>query len=81
LLTNKEECLVTEEEWENRDTLIITGSDLGMILLAELLLNISNPKQENNEFDLECENGFRGIGPGSVEVKFWLPGSIGWNGK
>lgn len=73
-LTNKQECTVNDDDWKNRDTIIITGFDFGMILFADLLLNIGSEKQKRNEFVLEDENGFRGVGPGSAEVVIWLSG-------
>lgn len=75
-LTNEDECVVNE--WESRDTVIITGNLDAQFNLADLLMTIGLDRTKRSEFVLESEIGFRGVGPGSVEVVFWLPGSLGW---
>ncbi len=77
-LTNLDECVVTEDDWQQRDTLMGFGSDQGSVRLAELFLNISRPAELRDEFELEGELGFRGVAPGSAEVRLWLPGSFDW---
>lgn len=77
-LTNEDEMIADEADWVNRDTVIISGTDVSLVLLAELLMNISNKNNKITEIDLEGEMGFRGVGPGSAEVKILLPGSFGW---
>jgi hypothetical protein len=72
-LSNTREFLSTEEEWKSRDTIYIYGNDTSFILLAELLLNASLPNNETEEYELEGEGGFRGVGKWSAEVKFLLP--------
>lgn len=62
-----------------RDTLAGFGSVQGTAALAELLLNISEPSVSQNEYALESEVGFRGVAPGSVELRLFLPGSIVWD--
>ncbi len=57
----------------------IDGGLEGMGRLVEFLLNISDPRNEGVEFDLEGEDGFRGVAPASPEVRFGLPGSIWWD--
>ena len=79
-LTNAADCLVTEKDWATRDTVHCCGSDHGMVLFAELLLNASRPDATVTEYEREGELGFRGVGPGSAEVTLFLPGSIGWDG-
>ena len=56
------------------------GSLLGTILLAEFLLNVSAKEATGMDYSLECEMGVRGVAPGSMELRFFLPGSPGWNG-
>lgn len=51
-----------------------------MILLAEFLLNISAKEAMGVEYSLECEMGVRGVAPGSMELRLFLPGAFGWNG-
>lgn len=67
---------ITDEEWNKRDTVKMFGSDIGMILFAELLLNVALPQNEEDEYELEGEGGFRGVGTNSAEVKMFLPGHI-----
>lgn len=70
---------VTDEEWNGRDIVRCTGSDHGNILFANLLLNASHPEEERNEFALESECGFGGVGTGSAEAKLVLHGNQGWD--
>jgi hypothetical protein len=69
----------TEQQRAERDTVRGFGSVIGAIRFASLLLDIGNAQCEANEFHLECDAGFRGVAPASVEVSLWLPGSIAWN--
>ena len=62
-----------------RDTLAGFGSARGMAAFAELLLNISEPSVSQNEYALESEVGFRGVAPGSTELRLFLPGSLCWD--
>lgn len=62
----------TEEDWYRRETIIGFGNDRGSIRLAELLLNASRPQNTLNEYELEGEAGFRGVGELSAEVKLHL---------
>lgn len=78
-LTNAEDCLVTEEDWKNRNTLKGCGSDIGSVRFAELLLNASRPEETGNEYALEGEVGYRGVAPGSSEVTLYLPGQLFWD--
>ncbi len=78
LLTNEAECVNHDADWEKRDTVIGFGSDLGTAHLIELLLDASRSSSPVEEFELEGEGGFRGVGPLSCEVRLWLPGSFGW---
>lgn len=81
-LSNLEMDLGTDvTQWEARDALFIEGKDHSLIRLAKLLLDIGNSKQVSKEYDLENNIGFEGVSPGSVEVKFVLPGSDCWQGK
>ncbi len=68
----------TDEEWNKRDTVKIFGRDTGMVLFAELLLNAALPQNDEDEYELEGEGGFRGVGINSAEVKMFLPGHIFW---
>ena len=77
-LTNADESIGRESDWATRDTVVGFGTDEGTARLVELLLNASRPSSRVDEFELECECGFRGVAPGSCEVRLWLPGSFGW---
>lgn len=76
-LTNIGNMLVNDD-WGNRDTVGVFGRDIGMVLFAELLLNAALPQNNTDEYELEGENGFRGVGIGSAEVTLFLPGHICW---
>ena len=77
-LSNMECFLNSNKDWKNRDTVRIFGSDTGMVLFAELLLNAALPQNEEDEYQLEGEGGFRGVGINSSEVTLLLPGHIFW---
>ncbi len=55
------------------------GDDYGNVLMGELLLNLGNPLNEGNEVGLEGELGCRGVGAGSAEMRFFLPGHVFYN--
>lgn len=78
LLMNEDE-LITEISWNERNILHINGSNKVLADLAALLLNIGNPANHRDEIVLECAEGFGGVSSSSVEIRFWLPGSFGWN--
>jgi hypothetical protein len=79
-LTNLDDTVVSDEQWEKRDTVRGFGSDEANVRFAELLVNASRPDSEVDEYELEGEGGFRGVGPQSAEVMLFLPGSPGWSG-
>jgi hypothetical protein len=55
------------------------GTDTGSVRLAELLLNAGQPSNPENEYALEGDGGYRGVGYLSAEARFWLPGSAAWD--
>lgn len=78
-LTHLEErSIISEQDWISRDTLHINGTDESLALLAELLLNIGHEKNDIDEVVLESNVGYGGVSAGSVEIRFWLPNSIGF---
>jgi len=77
-LSNSTNLNFTDEDWKQRETVKIFGSDVGLVMFAELLLNLSLPHNEQDEFELEGESGFRGVGISSAEVKLFLPDSFAW---
>jgi len=78
VLTNQEDLIMTPQDWERRDTLRVCGSDAASVLFAELLLNAGRPDNPVNEYQLEGEGGFRGVGEHSAEMRIFLTGSLGW---
>lgn len=70
--------LITVTDWEARDVVEGFGSPDATARLAQLLLDVSRPECPVKEIQLEGELGFRGVAPGSAEVRLWLPGSCGW---
>ncbi len=79
-LTNRDNCVgPTEEDRANRDTVRGFGSDIGSARLAELFLNASQPDNPVDEYTLEGDGGFRGVGYLSAEARFWLLGSDAWD--
>ncbi len=69
---------VYKKDWGSRDTVRIFGTDIGMVKFAQLLLNAALPDNEENEYELEGEGGFRGVGLNSAEIGMFLPGHIFW---
>jgi hypothetical protein len=77
-LTNEERLVVHETDWAKRDTVVGFGSDAGRARLAELLLDATRSSSQVNEFELEGEEGFRGVTHASCAVTLVLPGAFGW---
>jgi hypothetical protein len=77
-LTTEKEFLDSAGDLESRSVAVGFGRASGAALFAELLLNASRETCVEDEFELEGEMGFRGVGPGSVEIRVWLPGSVGY---
>ena len=77
-LSNLDDCVVTDEQRQSRDTVYGFGTLQGILNFVEALLHLSRPSNEINEYALEAEGGFRGVAPLSAEAKLWLPGSVGW---
>jgi hypothetical protein len=62
------------------DTVVGFGAGTGAVTMADLLFNIALRDNQQDEFHLggEARPGERGVGPASVEVAIWLPGSFGY---
>lgn len=69
---------VSEDDWRHRDTIVGFGNALATARLGSLLLDLGVPASRTDEVHLEGENGVRGVGLLSAEVRLWLPGSLGW---
>ena len=76
-LGDDSDAFPSDPDVRSRDVLFGFGSSEGSSKLAELLLNASRPSNTQLEFELECDAGFRGVAPTSVELQIHLPGSIG----
>lgn len=64
---------------DDRGAMVGFGSDAGGWRFAEVLLNLSQAWNQRVEVELEGAFGFGGVAPDSAEVRFWLPGSAGWD--
>ena len=69
---------MTEAEWQDRDLLIGLGGIRGTVRMGQLMLDAGRNIDPRDEYELEGEIGFRGVSPGSCELRIWLPGSIAW---
>jgi hypothetical protein len=78
-LTDRAQRVAGFGDDDDRDTIQGFGSDIGAWRFAEVLLNLSQPWSKRVEVNLEGPSGFGGAAPDSAEVRFWLPGSDGWN--
>jgi hypothetical protein len=63
----------------DQQTLHGFGTDTGSARLAELLRNAGQLGNSENEYALEGDGGYRGVGYLSAEACFWLPGSAAWD--
>lgn len=46
---------------------------------AALLMDMNHKERGSDEHQLECEVGFRGVAPGSLEINLYPPGCICWD--
>jgi hypothetical protein len=76
-LTSDEDCY-TEKDWAERDTLLFGYSAKAMTQLAEVFLDFGNPNNLQPELVFEGHAGYCNLMPMSVEMKCWLPDSMGW---
>lgn len=79
-LTNEKRFITDHGHIQSRDVAVGFGNLEGTCLFAELLLNVSLPQNDGQEFALEGERGFGGVSPGSAEATIWLPGGLGYLG-
>jgi hypothetical protein len=63
----------------NQDILRGFGTDTGSVRLAESLLNAGQLSNPEDEYALEGDGGYRGVGYLSAEAHIWLPGSAAWD--
>jgi hypothetical protein len=76
-LTNQAEITGTFDRM-TIDTVVGFGNAEGSAQLAQLFLDAGLQNNEVDEFKLEGEPGFRGVGVASAELAIWLPGSSGY---
>jgi hypothetical protein len=79
------------DDLHKRDKAEISGHDDGLVLLAELLLNIGLPACDIKPVDsnipadktyvLECSLGHSKVAKWSAEAQFHLPNSFSWPGR
>jgi hypothetical protein len=77
--TNLEDRVSTDDEYQNRDTIWLGGSDRAYALLASILLDIGRPEEQVGMYPLDAsgeEGAFLGLW--SAETRFILPGSSYW---
>jgi hypothetical protein len=77
LLTSEKECY-TENEWAARNILHIGQSNKALTHLAEIFLNFGNLNNQQAELVFEGHAGYCCLQPMSVEMRCWLPDSLGW---
>ncbi len=71
---------VQPNEWEHRDIVELDSSDVGLLLLVRMLLDLGTIATGPSELELAGLAG-GSVGPGSAEARFWLPDSIAWEGE
>lgn len=78
-LTNLEDEVFTEEQYQDRDTLWTTTNDRGNIAFAELLLDAGRPKERMGMYRLEDSGGVSSkLGYQSPEIRLILPSANWW---
>lgn len=79
-LTNLDDDVCTEDEYQQRDTIWLAGNDRAYVLFAEFLLNIGRSEGKHDIYSIEGTSEMDGIlGLWSAEAEFVLPGSPYWN--
>ena len=79
-LTNQEESIFTDDQVQAGDTVVGFGLEEGSVRLAELLLNMSLPHNSVNEYVLEREGSYRGVGT-QCRSTFFLAWKCGVGGS
>ena len=69
----------SEDRIQHADQLILNLTLDGLCALATLFLDMAAQENVQNEVCLEHPSlGFGGVGPNSLEARFWLPNSFGF---
>ncbi len=78
-LTNLEDAVATEEDYEQRDTIWLDGNDRAYASFAEFLLNIGRPEEPHGMYRIEgVGDAGTFLGLWSAEARFILPGHSYW---
>ena len=66
--------------WENRHCVRVEATEKASILLVSALMDYIRHGEAERELALfgSPRTGAESLGPGSAEVRFWLPGGFGW---
>lgn len=78
IVASDESVVQSAEYWRSRDVLLVRPNFVGAAVFAQLLLDISCPQVEGDEFHLYSHPSSCAVAPGSAELSLWLPGSFGW---
>ena len=79
LLSGADNCpMFTQQDWEQRATLLGFGTALGNALFAALLLDVGRPGSDVYEYEIGHAMN-NSIAPLSAEARLWLPGHGSWD--
>jgi hypothetical protein len=68
---------IEPRDWEKRDVVEVDASDVGLLFLIQMLLDLGCGPADRTELELSFSGGSESsVGPRSAEARFWLPGSI-----
>jgi hypothetical protein len=76
-LTSDTDCY-TDADWAERNILLFGQTNKALAHLAEIFLDFGNPNNQQDELVFEGHAGYSCLQPMSVEMRFWLPDSLGW---
>lgn len=76
VLGNPESPTSTFDDFSNANVATGFGHDYGNALIGELLLNLGSALNGESEVVLESAEGHGGVGPGSAEIRFFMPGHV-----
>ncbi len=73
------DCVANTDIWEKADQIIMSTTVPALVQMGALILNIGNEHNQQNEICLENPlYGVGGVSQRSIEVRFWLPLSLGF---
>jgi len=77
----EEEKYIKPDQYEERNTVYITGNHEALLFLSEFFFDMGNSDQKVSEFNLERPYGFGGVGNLSAEVRIYTEGDEEYLGK